>query len=66
MTLDFFVETLNREKPRAGKCATLEPRNPLYKKTVTPSSDSWTLTLDNLKLWTLPIATLGSIPSDIP
>ena len=66
MTLDFYVETLNREKPRAGKCATLEPRNPLYERTVTPSSDSRTLTLDNLMLWTLPIATLGSIPSDIP
>ena len=40
--------------------------NPLIEKTVTPSSDSQTLTLDNLRLWTLPIATLGSIPSDIP
>ena len=65
-TLDFYVETLNREKPRAGKCVTLEPQNRLYEKTVTPSSDSRTLTLDNLRLWTLPIATLGSIPSDIP
>ena len=66
MKLDFYVETLNREKPQAGKCATLKPRNPLYEKTVTPLSDSRTLTLDNLRLWTLPLATLGSIPSDIP
>ena len=45
MTLDFYVETLNREKPRADECATLGPRNPLYEKAVTPSSDSRTLTL---------------------
>ena len=54
------------EKPRANMCATHGQRNPLYEKESTPSSDSQTLTLDNLRLWTLPLATLGSIPSDIP
>ena len=60
------METLDREKPWADKYATLEPRNSLYENTVTPSSDSRTLTLDNLRLWTLPLATLDSIPNDIP
>ena len=66
MTLDFYVETFNKEKPRAVMCATHGQRNPLYEKEFTPSSDSRTLTLDNLRLWTLPLVTLGSIPSDIP
>ena len=36
-TLDFYVETLKREKPWAGKCATLEPRisNPPMVKVIT-------------------------------
>ena len=60
------METHTGKKPRAVMCATQGQRNPLYENEFTPSSDSQTLTLDNLRLWTLPLATLGSIPSDIP
>ena len=61
-----FTWKPSREKPRVVICATHDQWNLLYEKEFTPSSDSRTLTLDNLRLWTLPLATLGLIPSDIP
>ena len=59
--LIFTWKPSTRKNHGTSHASHLNHGNPLYEKTVTPSSDTRTLTHDNLKLWILPLATLSSI-----